>query len=94
MTTSSHPSALQTLAAQAANPLSPVPAPTTKIPEITYVYEGREVYLTGRIAARIASEGTSRAKKEELHEIANVTPELQGSQTAWVKISQLFKVEK
>ena len=56
----------------------------------TFVYEGQEVKLTGRVAQRAI--GKSEAKK--IHELVEITPVEDESWKKWIDRSQLYEVQE
>lgn len=65
-------------------------------PDESYVFNGTEVILTGRVASRTVQKSSRRSKSEQqftetLYEIRPADPE-SIQWTKWVKIEDLFKI--
>ncbi len=58
----------------------------------TYVFEGVEVYLTGRVATKAQKPGSNHTEPQRLFEIKPVDKSF--DYVKWVRPTDLFKVSK
>ena len=60
---------------------------------ITYVYEGTEVRLTGRVAKRDTNDTTRRGTSKRTEHLVEIEPlQLEVKWKKWVKKSDLFEI--